>query len=56
MEECRLGVCKHSDIFPLSLYTVLIYLLTGVAAALVNVCGNSMGLFKMLILVMALNY
>jgi len=44
------------DIFPLSVYTIFIYLATGLAAALCNVSGGSMGLFKMLILVIALNY
>ena len=57
MYECgNEGLCVHQDIFPLSFYTVVIYLVTGLCASLCNVSGNSMGIFKMLILIMALNY
>jgi hypothetical protein len=54
--NCVEGICQHSDIFPLSAYTIFIYIVTGLAAALCNVSGGSMGLFKMLLLVIALNY
>ena len=42
--------------FPLSFYSVLVYLLMGLCASLCNVSGISMGIFKMLILIIALNY
>ena len=57
MYECGAeGVCIHQDIFPLSFYTIVIYVATGLCASLCNVSGNSMGIFKMLILIIALNY
>ena len=56
MQSCLEGACQHEDIFPLSAYTIAIYLATGIAAAICNVSGSCMGLFRMLILVIALNY
>lgn len=50
------AICLHNDIFPLSAYTVTVYICTGIAAALCNVSGNSMGIFKILILMMLLQY
>jgi uncharacterized membrane protein YfcA len=56
MYSCVDGFCSHAGIFPISAYTIVVYILSGVASSLCNASGNSMGLFKMLILVLALNY
>lgn len=56
MYHCTQALCSHQDIFPLSLYTIGIYIAAGIASSLCNLSGNSMGLFKMLIVVLALNY
>lgn len=56
MYHCTEGVCVHDDIFPLSVYTIVVYSFTGLMAAFCNISGNSMGIFKILILMMLLNY
>lgn len=48
--------CEHNNVFPLSLYTIIIYLIIPVASGLVNSTGHSMGLFKVLIVINALKY
>ena len=54
--HCDGSICQHDDIFPLSVYTIAIYVGTGLLAAICNVSGNSMGIFKVLILIILLNY
>lgn len=48
--------CQHDSVFPLSVYTVLIYLTVPFACGLVNSTGHSMGLFKVLIVIAVLGY
>ena len=48
--------CIHDDIFPLHLYPCLIYLLFPIAVGVVNMTGNSMGIFKVLLLMNLLQY
>lgn len=54
--ECIGGKCVHDDIFPLSPYTIMVYVLMGLAASFCNIAGSSMGIFKMLILIILLHY
>lgn len=54
--QCLGGKCVHDDIFPLSAYTVIIYVIMGLSAAFCNITGQSMGIFKMLILIILLKY
>jgi uncharacterized membrane protein YfcA len=49
-------MCVHDDIFPLSAQTVLIYAIMGVLAGFSNVAGNSMGNYKVPILMLLLSY
>lgn len=48
--------CQHDHVFPLSLYTICIYLLIPIGSGLVNSTGHSMGLFKVLIVMNLLRY
>ena len=48
--------CSHDGIFPLSFYPIVIYLLMPIASGLVNMTGNSMGIFKVLVLMNLLRY
>jgi hypothetical protein len=54
--QCIGGKCVHDDIFPLSAYTVMVYVMMGLAASFCNISGSSMGIFKMLILIILLQY
>lgn len=56
MFHCENFTCEHDEVWPVSTYTVFIYLFTGISSAFCNVSGNSMGIFKMLILMMLLKY
>lgn len=56
MYECRKGTCAHKDIFPLEIYPSLVYLLIPIACGLCNLTGNSMGMFKIMILMNLLRY
>lgn len=48
--------CHHNDIFPLQLYPCIIYLFFPIAVGMVNMTGNSMGIFKVLLLMNLLRY
>ena len=48
--------CEHNPIFPLEIYPVFIYALLPIAVGLVNMTGNSMGVFKVLLFVNCLRY
>ena len=48
--------CEHDPIFPLKIYPIFIYLLMPIASGLVNMTGNSMGIFNVLILMNLLRY
>ena len=48
--------CIHDSIFPLQIYPIIIYLLMPIASGLVNMTGNSMGIFKVLLLMNLLRY
>ena len=48
--------CQHDNIFPLQIYPIFIYLLLPIAVGLVNMTGNSMGVFKVLLFVNFLRY
>jgi uncharacterized membrane protein YfcA len=54
--QCLGGKCIHDDIFPLSAYTIILYVIMGLAAAFCNIAGQSMGIFKMLLLIIMLKY
>lgn len=56
MYHCENFLCVHDPIFPLSTYSMVVYLFAGLASALCNVAGASMGIFKMLILIILLRY
>jgi hypothetical protein len=56
MFHCEQEICVHDDVFPVSTYTIFIYVFMGLAAAFCNVSGNSMGIFKILILMLLLSY
>lgn len=56
MNQCSNGLCQHKDILPLSPYTIFIYVAIGLACSLCNAAGSSMGIFKILFLVIGLNY
>ena len=56
MYSCKDSVCVHDDIFPLSPYTIAVYLFSAIACGLCNISGNSMGIFKILILMNLLRY
>ena len=48
--------CLHEPVFPLSGYPIAIYCFFPFAAALCNTTGNSFGEFKVIFLMIALNY
>ena len=48
--------CNHDDILPPNAYTIVFYLLIPFAVGAVNIAGNSMGIFKIILLVLALRY
>lgn len=50
------NACQHEPVFPLSGYPIGIYALMPFGAALVNTTGNSFGEFKVVLLMIALNY
>ena len=54
--DCTEGTCSHNPIFPLQIYPIIIYLLMPIASSLVNITGNSMGIFKVLLLMNLLRY
>lgn len=49
-------VCYHDPIFPLQLYPCFVYIFFPLAVGLVNMAGNSMGIFKVLMLNNLLRY
>ncbi len=56
MYYCANSVCKHYEVFPLRVYPSLIYILIPIATGLCNLSGNSMGMFKIIILMNLLRY
>ena len=50
------NACHHIPVFPIQGYPIAIYCLMPFAAALVNTTGNSFGEFKVVLLMIALNY
>ncbi len=54
--HCDNGSCQHDGVFPLQFYPSIIYLLIPIAAGLCNLSGNSMGMFKIIILMNLLRY
>lgn len=54
--ECDSNYCTHIPIFPSTFYPYIIYALIPLASGLVNLTGNSMGIFKVLILMNLLRY
>ena len=50
------NICEHNPVFPLQPYPLFIYILYPIASALCNVSGNSVGQFKVLLLMNGLNY
>jgi hypothetical protein len=48
--------CIHYPIFPLNGYPIAIYVIFPFASALCNISGNSFGEYKVLLLMLALNY
>lgn len=53
---CQGGNCLHDPVFPLNGYPIAIYCLFPFASAIVNTSGNSFGEFKVLFLMVALDY
>lgn len=54
--SCQDNYCVHQPIFPISGYPIAIYCLFPFASAICNTSGNSFGEFKVLLLMVALNY
>ena len=50
------GKCLHNPLFPLEGYPIGIYVLIPFCSALVNTTGNSFGMFKVIVLMIGLNY
>lgn len=48
--------CTHDPVFPMGGYPIAVYCLVPFAAALCNTTGNSFGEFKVVLLMIALNY
>ena len=53
---CSSNFCYHYPVFPMQPYPIFIYVLFPIASAICNISGNSMGQFKVLLLMDALNY
>ena len=53
---CQNNLCYHETVFPIEPYPLFIYILFPFASAVCNISGNSMGQFKVLLLMDALNY
>jgi uncharacterized membrane protein YfcA len=54
--DCLNDICVHDNIFPVSVYTMFVYLLLPFGIMLTNVGGLSAGIFKVPILMDLLNY
>lgn len=50
--RCIGGKCVHDDILPLSAYTTILYVMMGLAAAFCNIAGKSMGIFKIILIIL----
>ena len=50
------GKCIHNPLFPLEGYSIAIYVLIPFCSALVNTTGNSFGMFKVIMIMIGLNY
>ena len=48
--------CLHEPTFPISGYPIAIYCLFPFASAICNTTGNSFGSFKVILIMLALNY
>lgn len=56
MYHCENGACSHDGIFPLQIYPIFVYLVIPIASGLCNLSGNSMGMFKVMIMMNLLRY
>lgn len=56
LTECINGICVHDSVFPLSLYTSLVYILCPILIGIGMVGGLGGGILKGPILIMMLNY
>ena len=56
LNECINNVCKHNDIFPMALYTALVYTICPILLGLGMTGGLGGGVLKGPILIMLLDY
>jgi hypothetical protein len=54
--SCVSSKCIHDTVFPLQPVPIIIYILMPFCSGLVNTTGNSMGVFKVLFVLLILKY